>query len=221
MPMSEPNLEQARFNMIAQQIRPWDVVDERVLKALKHIPRERFVPDAYRELAFADIEVPLAHGQCMMEPKLEARMLQALDIKPGERVLEIGTGTGFITACLARLGGEVTSLDIHADFTAQATEQLAALGLHATLLTQDALKELPDAGSWDVVAVTGSLPQMDERFKELLADNGRLFIVTGEPPAMQAMLVTRMPSGAFQEETLFETALCRLENAPEPDGFVF
>jgi protein-L-isoaspartate(D-aspartate) O-methyltransferase len=219
--MVHADIEQARFNMIAQQIRPWDVVDDRVLKALKHIPRERFVPEEYRELAFADIEVPLAHGQCMMSPKLEARMLQALDVRPGKRVLEIGTGSGFVTACLARLGGEVTSLDIYPDFTEQAAARLAEQGLKANLLTQDALLELPEPGSWDVVAVTGSLAQLDERFKELLADNGRLFIVTGESPAMQARLITRMPSGAFQEEVLFETVLCRLNNAPEPDGFVF
>ena len=207
--------------MIAQQIRPWDVVDDRVLKALKHIPRERFVPEDYRELAFADIEVPLAHSQCMMSPKLEARMLQALDVRPGKRVLEIGTGSGFVTACLARLGGEVTSLDIYPDFTEQAGARLAEQGLKANLLTQDAFAELPEPGSWDVVAVTGSLAQLDERFKALLADNGRLFVVTGESPAMQARLITRMPSGAFQEEVLFETALCRLNNAPEPDAFVF
>jgi len=219
--MLQADIEQARFNMIAQQIRPWDVVDDRVLKALKHIPRERFVPEDYRELAFADIEVPLAHGQCMMSPKLEARMLQALDVRPGKRVLEIGTGSGFVTACLARLGGEVTSLDIYPDFTEQAGVRLAEQGLKANLLTQDAFAELPEPGSWDVVAVTGSLAQLDERFKALLADNGRLFVVTGESPAMQARLITRMPSGAFQEEVLFETALCRLNNAPEPDAFVF
>ena len=213
--------EQARFNMIAQQIRPWDVVDDRVLKALKQVPRERFVPEDYRELAFADIEVPLAHGQSMMSPKLEARMLQALDVRPGSRVLEIGTGSGFVTACLAHLGGTVTSLDIHPDFTAQAGERLAALGLKAQLLTQDALAELPEPGCWDVVAITGSLPRLDDRFKALLADRGRLFAVTGEAPAMQARLITRMPSGAFQEEVLFETVLARLDNTAEPSRFVF
>jgi len=221
MSMTEPNVEQARANMIAQQIRPWEVVDDRVLKALEEIPREQFVPDEYRDLAFADIEVPLPHDQCMMSPKLEARMLQALDVQPGSRVLEIGTGTGFVTACLAWLGGQVTSLDIYPEFTALAGERLAALGLRATLLTQDALKTVPEPGSWDIVAVTGSMPCLEEGYKDLLADNGRLFVVTGEPPAMEAMLITRMPSGAFREEGLFETALCRLENAPEPDSFVF
>jgi protein-L-isoaspartate(D-aspartate) O-methyltransferase len=221
MSIPDPITEQARANMIVQQIRPWDVVDDRVLEALEYIPREQFVPAEYRDLAFADIEVPLPHQQCMMSPKLEARMLQALNVQPGNRVLEIGTGTGFITACLAHLGGEVTSLDIYADFTDQAVARLTALGLKATLVTQDALKVLPKTGSWDVVAVTGSMAQMDERFKKLLADNGRLFMVIGEPPAMKAMLITRMPSGAFHEEVLFETALCPLENAPQPDSFVF
>ncbi len=207
--------------MIAQQIRPWDVVDDRVLKAMKRVPRELFVPAEYAGLAFADIEVPLAHGQFMMAPKLEARMLQALDIRPDDRVLEIGTGSGFVTACMAHLGGEVTSLDIHADFTEQARGRLEPLGLTATLLTRDALADMPRPGAWDVVAVTGSVPEMDDRFKALLADGGRLFIVTGDEPAMQARLIKRMPSGAHQEEVLFETVLGRLENAPEPDDFVF
>lgn len=219
--MLKANTEQARFNMIAQQIRPWDVVDDRVLKALKHIPRERFVPDSHRGLAFADIDIPLAHGQFMMSPKVEARMLQALDVRPGSRVLEIGTGSGFVTACLAHLGGTVTSLDIHADFTEQAGERLAALGLKAQLLTQDALSKLPEPGSWDVIAITGSLAVLADDFKNALAENGRLFVVTGEPPAMEARRIIRMPSGAFQEEVLFETVLPRLENAPERDRFIF
>jgi protein-L-isoaspartate(D-aspartate) O-methyltransferase len=219
--MVADTLEQARFNMIVQQIRPWEVVDDRVLKALKYVPREQFVPEQYRELAFADIEVPLAHDQCMMEPKVEARMLQALGVKKGDRVLEIGTGTGFITACLATLGGQVTSIDIYPDFTEQAGERLAKLGMRAELITGDALKELPQPGSWDVVAVTGSLAQLDPRFKELLADGGRLFVVTGETPAMEATLITRMGADSFREEVLFETVLSRLTNAPEPDGFVF
>jgi protein-L-isoaspartate(D-aspartate) O-methyltransferase len=219
--MVADSLEQARFNMIAQQIRPWDVVDDRVLKALESVPREQFVPDKYRELAFADIEVPLAHGQYMMEPKVEARMLQALDVQKGDRVLEIGTGSGFITACLATLGGQVTSIDIHPEFTEQAGERLAKLGLQASLVTGDALQELPEAGSWDVVAVTGSTARLDDRLKGLLAEGGRLFVVTGEAPAMQATLITRVSPDAFHQEGLFETVLGRLENAPEPDGFVF
>jgi protein-L-isoaspartate(D-aspartate) O-methyltransferase len=219
--MLDTDIEQARFNMIVQQIRPWDVVDDRVLKTLKHIPREQFVPDDYWDLAFADIEVPLGHGQCMMEPKLEARMLQALNVQPGDRVLEIGTGSGFITACLAHLGGEVTSLDIHADFTEQAAERLEKLHLKANLQTRDALADLPEAGVWDVVAVTGSLPKLDKRLRDLLAPGGRLFVITGEVPAMSARLITRADSGAFREEILFETEVARLENVPQPDCFVF
>jgi protein-L-isoaspartate(D-aspartate) O-methyltransferase len=219
--MFHTDIEQARFNMIAQQIRPWDVVDDRVLKAIKHIPREQFVPDDYWDLAFADIEIPLGHGECMMAPKLEARMLQALDVQPGERVLEIGTGSGFVTACLSHLGGQVTSLDIHPDFIEKAAERLEKLHLKAELLAQDALDELPEAGGWDVVAVTGSLPTMDERLKDLLAPGGRLFVITGEAPAMTANLITRTESGAFQEEQLFETELPPLRNAPQPDHFVF
>ena len=219
--MLDIDIEQARFNMIAQQIRPWDVVDDRVLKTLKHIPREQFVPVEYWDLAFADIEIPLGHGQCMMEPKLEARMLQALNVQPSDRVLEIGTGSGFITACLSHLGGEVTSLDIHPDFTGLAADRLAKLHLKANLETRDALADLPEAGIWDVVAITGSLPVVDERLKALLAPDGRLFIVTGDAPAMVARLITRTSSGAFREEILFETVLERLENAPQPDCFVF
>jgi protein-L-isoaspartate(D-aspartate) O-methyltransferase len=219
--MLHTDIEHARFNMIVQQIRPWDVVDDRVLKALAHIPREQFVPDDYWDLAFADAAIPLGHGQSMMEPKLEARMLQALNVQPGDRVLEIGTGSGFITACLVHLGGEVTSLEIHPEFTAQAAERLEKLNLKAELQTRDALAELPAAGIWDVVAVTGSLPEMDDRLKGLLAPEGRLFAVTGVAPAMTAHLITRTASGAFRDEVLFETDLAALENAPQPDCFTF
>lgn len=219
--MVHTDIEQARFNMIAQQIRPWDVVDDRVLKTLRHIPREQFVPDDYFDLAFADIEIPLGHGEVMMAPKLEARMLQALDVQPGERVLEIGTGSGFVTACLSHLGGQVTSLDIHEDFTAAAAECLEKLHLKAEMQSRDALADLPEAEAWDAVAVTGSLPVMDERLKTLLAPNGRLFVITGKAPAMTATLITRTESGAYREELLFETELPSLRNATQPDHFVF
>ena len=118
--MSENNFEQARFNMVEQQIRPWEVLDPQVLNTLAEVPRENFVPEEYRNVAFADVEIPLGHGEQMMKPVIEARMLQSLAVKPEDKVLEVGTGSGFITACLASLGGYITSFDIHADFTAQA-----------------------------------------------------------------------------------------------------
>ena len=164
------DLEIARRNMVLQQIRPWDVFDERVLSAIQTIPREKFVPEAYLGLAFADIEVPIGHGQAMMAPRVEARMLQSLDVEPQHSVLEIGTGSGFVTACLARLGGQVISIDLYEEFIAAARKRLEAVGLGATtqLRTTDAFSESFDNQQFDRIAVTGSLPDYDKRFEQLL-----------------------------------------------------
>lgn len=216
------DIEQARRNMVLQQIRPWDVIDERVLAVIQQVPRERFVPDAYRGLAFADIEVPLGHGQTMMPPRVEARMLQALNVQPGERVLEIGTGSGFVTACLARLGGQVTSLEIHADFSAAAQARLQAEDIRGVeLLTGDAFATAWGDARFDAIAVTGSLPRCANAFEALLAMGGRLFLVCGQAPAMEALLVTRVGESAWHRDNLFETALTALENAPQPEQFRF
>ena len=216
------DIELARRNMILQQIRPWEVLDERVLDVIQRVPREDFVPDAYRGLAFADVEIPIGHGRHMLAPRIEARMLQVLDPRPGDRILEVGTGTGFVTACLARLGGTVTSLDTQPEFTAAAAERLEALGIEGVeLRTADALSADFGAERFDVIAVNGSLPDCVSRFEKLLKLGGRLFLVCGQLPVMEAMLITRVGEDAWRREGLFETALAPLENAPSPVSFQF
>lgn len=215
-------IEQARYNMVAQQIRPWEVIDRRVLSTVKRVPREDFVNADYQGLAFADIEIPIGHGEHMMAPKIEARMLQALNVQSGDRVLEIGTGSGFVTACLAHLGGRVTSIDIYQDFLDTAAERLAQHGFDKVQLEHgDVFDTHFEDGAWDVIAVTGSLPAGAEQMQHLLAQNGRLFVVTGSAPAMHAELITRVDGHAFSREKLFETVLAPLRNAPQPERFVF
>jgi protein-L-isoaspartate(D-aspartate) O-methyltransferase len=213
--------DQARENMIEQQIRPWNVIDEDVLNVMKQIPREFFVPAEYKELAFADTEIPLPEGQSMMEPKIEARMLQALAIKPGDKVLEVGTGSGYVTACLDWLSDEVTSVEIFESLSTQAQEHLAAFGiLDAKLIVDDVFTHEFNS-LFDVIAVTGSLPTPTDRFEKLLANGGRLFQVVGQGASARAQLVTRVADEIFHREELFETALPALINAPEPESFVF
>jgi protein-L-isoaspartate(D-aspartate) O-methyltransferase len=220
----ETSVDLARFNMIQQQVRPWNVMDGRVLAALGEVPRESFVPDAYRGLAYADIEVPIGEGETMMAPKLVGRMLQALEIKPDDRILEIGTGTGSVTACLCRLGGWVVSMEVDAQLAAGARANLEALGLRRfEVRAADALAGPAEGNPFDVIAVTGSLPN-DEPLaglQEQLALGGRLFVVLGEPPIMEATLVTRVRSHDYRRESLFETALQPLKNVPERAHFVF
>lgn len=216
--------ETARFNMIQQQIRPWNVTDDRVLQAMSEIPRELFVPDAYRALAYADIEVPIGGGQSMLAPKVVGRMLQELNPGPDDRALEIGTGTGYVTACLARLADRVLSLEIDPGLADQARRTLEQMDLGRFAIREgDALAGPIDGGPFEVIAVTGSLPD-DEALpglQEQLAPGGRLFAVLGEDPAMEAVLVTRTPSGDFTRQGLFETSVPALANIPEPERFVF
>jgi len=222
--MVEQFSETARFNMIQQQIRPWEVLDQRVLEVMQAIPREEFVPDGYRRLAFADTEIPLGNGQSMLAPKIEARLLQALDLRPTDRILEVGTGSGYLTACLARLGGQVLSLEIEPEFTEQARQRLQRLGIdNVELRTADALAEPPVDGAFEAIAITGSLPT-EERladFRTRLTFGGRLFVVVGEAPVMTALLVTRVGENEYSREPLFETLLTPLRNAPTPERFVF
>jgi protein-L-isoaspartate(D-aspartate) O-methyltransferase len=219
--MNQTELEQARFNMIEQQVRPWDVLDQRVLDTMKAIPREDFVPEAYRTLAFADTHIPLGHDQVMMAPNVEGRLLQALAIQPDDTILEIGTGSAYLTACLARLGRHVTSIDIHADFTAQAEARLAAQGIsNVTLQTADAAGGVERGNSFDVIAVTGSLPLLQQQFHDNLNTGGRLFVICGQPPIMEALLVTRIDATSWTRESLFETSIPPLLNAAVPQSFV-
>lgn len=216
------DLETARFNMIAQQIRPWEVIDERVLDTLQTVPRERFVADEFQGLAFADIAVPIGEGQTMMKPVQEARMLQALAVQPGDSVLEIGTGSGFVTACLAHLGGTVTSYETSATLSEAAAHRLAELDVeHVELVHGNGLAASLAPESFDVIAVTGSMPVYDDQLERLLKPAGRMFVVVGEAPAMEAILVSRNEQGEAWREVLFETVLPALEDAPQADHFVF
>ncbi len=214
-------IELAREQMLGQQVRAWEVLDERVIGAMRGVPREQFVPEAYRELAFADTAIPLPHGEEMMAPKIEGRMLQALALGPDDSVLEIGTGSGFVTACLARLAGSVLSLDIHDDLVVEAQRRLAALGeTGPQLQTADAFSFRPTTG-FDAIALTGSLPLFDERFVAWLNPGGRLFCIVGQAPVMEARLIQKSVTGEWVQESLFETVVPPLRNAPRPPRFRF
>jgi len=219
----DTSLDTARFNMIQQQIRPWRVNDDRVLDTLAAIPREHFVPPAYQGLAYADIEVPLAMGQTMLAPKVVARMLQALHIGPDDRILEIGTGTGYVTACLAHLGGGVISIEIEPELVAQARQNLRDVDTRRLEIREgNGLAGHLEGGPFDVIVLTGSLPDASALagFEAQLAPHGRLFAILGQSPAMQAILVTQGPEG-LTRRSLFETVVPPLDKAPEPERFVF
>lgn len=216
------NFDQARFNMVEQQIRPWDVLDSKVLALLESIHREDFVPVRYRKLAFADIAVPLACEQYMMRPKIEARMLQALDLREDETVLEIGTGSGFITACLSKLARHVVSVEIFEELHNEVVLKLQDQGItNVELFVGDAMSGWQPEQAHDVVVVTGSVPMVPEQFKGWVNPGGRLFIVTGDSPAMDARLLTRLDATEWAEESLLETDLPRLVNAELPPEFEF
>jgi protein-L-isoaspartate(D-aspartate) O-methyltransferase len=211
----------ARQQMVDQQVRAWDVLSSDILLALMTVPREQFVPVGFEALAFADTEIPIGHGEFMMTPTLEGRLLQALDLKSTDSVLEIGTGTGFVTACLARLAGEITSVDIYEDFLKAAAANLEDSGTRdVELLAMDATKELPDA-QYDAIAVTGSIQTFDPRFVMALKPRGRLFVVVGDTPVMDARLVTRTGDNEWKTDSLFETSLKPLVNAKLPSQFSF
>lgn len=216
------DMEQARYNMVEQQIRPWDVLNQDVLDLLSKVRREDFVPDAHQALAFVDMEIPLGHGQAMWTPKLEARALQELAIRPIDRVLEVGSGSGYLTALLASQAAEVVSVDILPEFTAEATRKLRAHGFdNVTLHTGDAACDWPDEAGFDVIVLTGSTPLLSDAWLRRLRVGGRLFVVTGEAPVMHAQLITRTAPGATRSVTLFETCVTALTNAPRPAAFVF
>ncbi|MEJ2052295.1 MAG: protein-L-isoaspartate O-methyltransferase [Calditrichaceae bacterium] len=218
--MTEMNLEQARYNMIEQQIRPWEVLDQKVLDMLTQVPREEFVPDSYRNLAFTDIGIPLDHGQSMLPPKIEARMLQALEIKPQDDILQIGTGSGYVTALLASLGGHVTSVDIHEDLQAKAEQKLTDNNIHnITMECGDGSRGWNPNRTYDVIAIMGSLPVLPESFQLSLNKGGRLFAFVGDSPIMEAVLITRVGDNEWSHEVLFETDVPVLENAPQPERF--
>jgi protein-L-isoaspartate(D-aspartate) O-methyltransferase len=216
------NFDVARTQMLGQQLRAWEVLDDRVLRAFAETPREEFVPRDYRDLAFADTEIPLAHGQSMLAPKVEGRILQALQVEPIDEVLVVGTGSGYLAACLARLAKRVTSIDIFPDFATAAAPKLAALGINnVELKTGDALN-MSHRAQFDAIAVTASVPTpvLIDQFVAMLRPQGRLFIVVGRAPAMEAELVTVLPNGTTTTDGLFETVLAPLINAERPEPFV-
>jgi protein-L-isoaspartate(D-aspartate) O-methyltransferase len=215
------NTDFARAQMIEQQIRTNGVSDPIILDVLGQLNRNKFVPAAFADLAFADCEIPLSHGQCMLRPVTEGKILQALALQADESVLEIGTGTGYFTACLARLAATVTSIDIHSDFIDAAEKNLADAGINnAKLHCMDMLSELPP-DHYDAIVVSCSMPFMDERIISALQPGGRLFIVIGESPVKEAVLVTQNADQGWQTASLFETDLPALVNPTEQPSFSF
>jgi protein-L-isoaspartate(D-aspartate) O-methyltransferase len=216
------NFEQARLNMVENQVRPWEVLNGRVLEVISRVHREDFVDSAHRQIAFADLCLPLGHGEVMMKPVVEGRVLQALELQPTDRVLEIGTGSGFLTACLAGLAAHVTSLDLHADFTAAAAQRLQLAGVgNITLATGEAVNEWQPDGLFDALVVTGAVFDIPPRWFDWLKPGARLLAVRGLSPVQQATLLTREDAGRYREETLFETDLPYLIHAEPPQRFVF
>jgi protein-L-isoaspartate(D-aspartate) O-methyltransferase len=214
------NFDVARTQMLGQQLRAWEVLNDRVLRAFHETPREQFVPVEYRDLAFADAEIPLGHGQTMLAPKMEGRILQALQVEPIDDVLIVGTGSGYLTAAVARLGKHVTSVDIIAEFVDAARAKLANHSIrNVTLQTTDGLA-LPHDARFDAIAVTASVPEIDQHFIRMLRPQGRLFLVVGREPVMEAQLITLQPNGSTATESLFETVLAPLINAERPEPFV-
>jgi protein-L-isoaspartate(D-aspartate) O-methyltransferase len=218
--MSTMDYTKARETMVEQQVRPWDVLDVRVLDVLVRLPREAFVPETHRALAYADIELPLGHGERMMKPVVEGRALQALELEAGDEVLEIGTGSGFLSACLGRLARDVVSLERHADFVDLARARLQAQGIANVAV------EVADAMTWntdrrfDAICVTGAVAAVPSRFLQWLRPGGRMFVVRGNPPVLDAALLRQDVNG-IRTESLFETDIPYLVGAAPVPAFVF
>ncbi len=223
------NYEQARFNMIEQQIRPWSVLDTTVLQTMGSIPRDKFVSESLKSLAYADIEIPLEHGESMMFPRMEGRLLQELSLNIDDECLEIGTGSGFVTACMATMAKHVHSIDIHDDFLQSAEIRLAENNIANVLLeNKDGLKsfypKMSGTKKYDAIAVTGSLPEYLPLFEQLLKPEGRLFIVVGSGQTMHAMKVVRESENGtdkFVRTSIFETELAPLVGVDTGSSFKF
>ena len=216
------DFEAARFNMIEQQIRPWEVLDEQVLEACRKIPRELFVPEKFKTLAFSDVGLPLRCGEMMMPPKVEARLLQCLSIQPGDRVLEIGTGSGHLTALLATLAAHVTSIEIRSELHEQARGALRVAGVNNIKLhVGDGIEGWSTAEPYDVIVITGSSPERLATMENQLSLGGRMFVVLGTEPVMEACIITRNSRDVWTVETIFETSLAPLKGAERPAQFQF
>jgi len=213
-------VEQSRFNMVEQQVRTWEVLDAKVLHLLQTLPREAFVPKAYQGLAFADIEIPLGHSQTMLSPKIEGRFLQALGLSAQDKVLEIGTGAAYLTALMAKQAKHVDSYEVHRALSTQAGKNLTAQKIkNVTLHVGDGLAL--SSGQYQAIVLTGSVPVYPQAMERLLAIGGRMLVVVGTAPVMQAILVSRVDENSFKQDVLFETCLPVLENAPQPSRFEF
>jgi protein-L-isoaspartate(D-aspartate) O-methyltransferase len=214
--------EVAREQMVEQQVRAWDVLDERILETLRAVPRERFVPERFRELSFADTEIPLPCGKRMLRPMLVGKILQSLSLNGGEQVLEIGTGSGYMSACLGRLGARVRTLELHPELAALARANLAGLTAVAPIevIEADAMR-LGESPRYDAIVLTASLPIYQPRFERALKPGGRLFVVVGSGTPQRACLMRSAEDGACSSEPLFETSIEALEGAPRPEAFGF
>jgi len=216
------NMEQARFNMIEQQIRPCDVLEGRILELLKIVRRENFVPEGMREMAFMDMEIPLGDGALMWKPKLEARTLQELHLTRKDHVLEVGSGSGYLTALLSALAKHVTSVEIVPSFSEMAKKNLANIPQNnISLETGDASHGWGNGTSYDVIVLTGSTPVLPEAFQKSLNVGGRLFAIVGDPPVMEAKLITRVAKDVYQTVNIMEANVAALQNAQQPARFVF
>ncbi|HEX7982306.1 MAG TPA: protein-L-isoaspartate O-methyltransferase [Duganella sp.] len=216
------NIEQARFNMIEQQIRPWDVLDPDVLELLHVVKRENFVPAAHKALAFVDAEIPLPGGESMLMPKIEARLLQDVNLKKHENVLEIGTGSGYMAALLAHKGRHVTTVEISPELKALAEKNLADNGVtNVKVELGNGAQGWPSGAPYDVIVVSGSLPVLPEALLQQLKVGGRLAVIIGQAPAMKAQLITRTGEAGYDTRTLFETSVKPLASAQAPSAFQF
>lgn len=215
------NIELAREQMIEHQVHAWDVFDERVLAAMREVRREEFAPAPYGAVAFADAAIPLPHGQLMLPAKIQGRILEALAPNPSDVALEIGAGSGYLSACLGRLAARVRSLEIFPELADLAQRNLFAAATNNVSVEVADGMQLTEQSAYDVIAVTGSLPLYDERFQQALRIGGRLFVVVGQAPVMEAWQVTRVGEREWQRVSLFETVIAPLVNAPRPSEFVF
>jgi protein-L-isoaspartate(D-aspartate) O-methyltransferase len=216
------DMEQARFNMIEQQIRPCEVLEGRILELLKHVRREHYVPKEMREMAFMDMEIPLGYGAYMWQPKLEARTVQELHLGKGDKVLEVGTGSGYLTALLSVLAGHVTSVEIVPELSALARQHLQAYHHdNTTLEIGDAACGWGGGAKYDAIVLTGSTPVLPAAFQNNLNIGGRLFAIVGDAPVMEARLITRVSADTFETVNIMETCVAPLQNALQPERFVF
>jgi protein-L-isoaspartate(D-aspartate) O-methyltransferase len=215
------NIELAREQMVGQQVNTWEVFDDRVLSVMREVPRERFAPAPWQDVAFADSSIPIGHGQVMLAPKIHGRILQALDLKPSDLALEVGAGSGYLSACMGRLSGRVRSLEIIPELAQQSRANLLSIAINNVAVETADGMELAEQATYDAIAVTGSLPLYDERFQRALKIGGRLFVVVGQAPVMEVWKITRLGEREWQREGLFETVIQSLQNVTRPPAFVF